>query len=54
MTCRPVITIRHDSIDGTLWAAWCAGCRWDGPQRHNEGMARIDLDHHRNQQGESE
>ncbi len=53
MTCRPVITVRHDSIDGTLYAAWCAGCRWDGPQRHNEGMARIDLDHHRNQ-GETE
>ena len=53
MTCRPVITIRHDSIDGTIWAAYCAFHRWDGPQRHNEPMARIDLEHHRNQ-GENE
>lgn len=47
--CRPVITIRHDVLDGTLWGAYCAGCRWDGPQRHNEQMARIDLDQHKEQ-----
>ena len=52
--CRPVITIARDAIDGTVCAAWCPHHRWDGPQRHNEQMARIDLDHHRNQQGESE
>ncbi len=52
MTCRPLLVQTRDVLRPgvVLWMAWCPQCRWDGPERSNHDMARIDLSNH--QQGE--